>query len=325
MRARSVALLALILCTACSKRELPKSAGSYSFDMSVVGFDLPEQGAEIVYEDTVLAKVKPRAPTARLTLADDVYLAEAKGRLRLRVDGTCGKQDVPLRIPYADRAQEAKALRSGALPAEFEAENVTVAKVYYDNEGAPATQLTIGSLNIDVVAGDRRVITAIVGTCATARQVFVSGANVGELPPQSPAAQGPTAALVDLKGGRCYRRRLHAYASDGVKKKPEAPPKPLPRGVAPATLTDVQREDMVLKGQRIYAVGVVHDFLTLSPDKLMVFSDARLLQRMEIVHCEDAKGVKPPPDTKAIVATPAAPPPVIAKKPPTPVKKRKSL
>lgn len=79
----------------------------------------------------------------------------------------------------------------------------------------------------------------------------------------------------------------------------------------------------MLNGQRIYAVGGVHDFLTLSPDKLMMFSDTRLLQRVEVVHCEDVKGHKPPPDTKVVPAPTATPASVLAKKPPTPVKKRR--
>lgn len=333
-----VGVLALLLCVACQKREVLKPVGNYSFDMTVVNFDIPEQGAEVVYEDSVLARIKPKAPTARITLPEDVYLVEAKGRLRIRVEGTCGKQDLPLRIPFADRQQEAKATRSQPQAAEFEVENATVAKVYFDNDGSPATALTIGAYNMDVPSGDRGVLTAILGTCATARQVFVAGAKVGDLPREPVSTQAPLAALVDLKGGRCYRKRQHTYDATGTETKrvePKAAP-PVPASLRPAPgkaaakldagappMPTDDKEGAILKGQRVYAVGVIQDFLMPSPEKLVVLDDTKALVRNEVLHCEDVNAkAKAPAKLGTLPAKPAAA--VVAKKPPPqPPKKKK--
>lgn len=109
-------------------------------------------------------------------------------------------------------------------------------------------------------------------------------------------------------------------------KKAEPPRKPAPpaRGtVLSPTPTDMQQEDVVLKGQRIYGIGPVHDFLTPSPEKLMMFSDVRLLQRVEIVHCEDATGKAKPAEAKPTAPAQPAAAPVLAKKPPAPAAKKR--
>lgn len=314
-----MAAIVLLQGAACTKREPIKNA-PYSFDMSVSGFELPSQGAEIIYDETVLGRIKPQAPVTRVTLPDDVYLVDTRGRLRVRVDGTCGKQEIPLRIPFTDQAQEARVLRTEAQTTSFESENVALIKVYYDNEDGPRTSIALGALQTDIPANDRGVLIAVLGSCATARQVMVAGARVGDLP----ASNGPSvqpvnvaggmsdvAALVDLKGGRCYRRSLHIYSSTGEDKTllppstkaalrtAKAPgPKASPRGGAasassvlgqPPGGADLQASPPVFfKGERVYAVGIINDFLTAAPEKLVIRDDARFQRRVELIHCEDA-------------------------------------
>lgn len=299
------------------RREPPPRVLQYSFDLTVTGVELPEKGAQVVYDDIVLGRLKPKSPSIQVMLSEDVWLVEARGRLKIRVEGTCGEQEIPLRIPFTDRQQEAQALRKEAHAASFESESASVARVYYDNDGAPGTSFTVGAFTVDVAAGDRGFTSVVLGTCATSRQVFVAGAKVGELPSQPLVRDGALAALVDLRGGRCYRRRVHSYATGGdevvshaahgptappvpsasAAPKPAPPPKkgahppPPPSAAASSALAKepflVLGTDTLLKGQRVYPVGIIDDFLSPSPAHLVQVNDPRLLQRLEVVHCED--------------------------------------
>ncbi len=296
------------------RKEPPPRVAQYAFDLTVTGVELPDRGAQVVYDDVVLGRLKPKSPSVRVMLSEDVWLLEARGRLKIRVDGTCGEQDIPLRIPFTDRQQEAQALRKEAHAASFESEAASVARVYYDNDAAPATSFTIGAFTIDVAAGDRGFTSVVLGTCATSRQIFVAGTKVGELPVQPLVRDGVLAALVDLRGGRCYRRRVHTYGSSGdevvaahaappVTAAPPTPPPPAKgrKGAHPPPLASaassaspapkdpllVLGTDAILKGQRVYPVGLIDDFLSPSPSHLVQVNDPKLLQRLEVVHCED--------------------------------------
>jgi len=96
----------------------------------------------------------------------------------------------------------------------FETENAAVARVYYDNDGLPGATLIVGAIAHDVPAGDHGAFSVVLGTCGTARQVLIGGQRLGELPSQPVAPEAPIGALVDIKGGRCYRRRPEVVVDD---------------------------------------------------------------------------------------------------------------
>jgi hypothetical protein len=314
-----VPLGACLLSMACKPRQDVVSRPlPYTFEMGISAFEPPDDGVEVVYDEEVLGKAKPNAPIVRVTLPNDVYLVDAKGRLRARVEGSCGKQEIPLRIPYADRNEESQALRySTAKPAMFEADNPTVVRVYFDNENAPATTLTIGARTVHIAAGSTGMTTIVIGSCATARQVIVGGTKIGELPASAINSASLPVALVDLVGARCYKKRVHLYKDDGTEKKFDKsqakgapkPPKGVPSASAPLDPSVlVKPEETILKGDRVYSVGRIDDFLATAPNTLIVHDDPKLLNRTEILRCEKLPPPPPQPAASASAATTATTP-----------------
>lgn len=339
----ALALTACVFGASCTKRAVVTRPPPYSFDLVVAGIELPDEGVEILYDDEVIGKVKPNAPSARVTLPDEVYLVDAKGRLRARVEGSCGRQEIPLRIPFSDRAEESQSLRvATARPAVFEVDNPAVMRVYYDNDGGEQTTLTIGARILHVTAGMTGVTNIVLGSCATSRQVVVGGSRLGELAPQSGTDAIPPTSLIDMVGGHCYRRITHRYKDDGTQKplepaRPTPPPAPTKGKVGvtkvepDAGVAEKSPEDTTFKGARIYPVGNLQDFLTPSPPSIAVRDNPKLLTRIELARCDRGKVVAPPAASASASAKPVGPakppPPAPAKtktppRPSAPAKKK---
>lgn len=355
---RLMALALAVMGASCAPRAKadPIKSSPYSFDLTVQGVDIPDEGLEVVFDEEVLGRVKKNAPSLRVTLPADTYLVDHPGRLRVRVDGTCGKQEMLLRIPFSDRADETQAVRlATGRPTPFEVEHPTVARVFFDNEGAGATVLAVGARAVSVAAGERGSTTFFIGVCGTARDMFIAATKVGELPsPEMLSKGGGAATLVDLAGGRCYRYRTHTYGSDGLEKTPpkggasaKADPKAnakmdpkaaakvpgkadgKPSGktdgktdgkTADPASSDAIAKDGVLRGQRLYVVGAIDDFLSPSPKELAVHDDPRFLTRAELLRC-DGKPITSVASAAAPPPTPAPTPPIakpVAKAPPRP-------
>ncbi len=198
-------MLAALICiqTGCRKPAPPAEPASYRYIVRVEPGG-PQTG-------TLILDGKEVGPltlgTAGVTLSSSEWLTERQ--LRLRLDTTCGPEDLKLQVKLSRELEAEKRKKAGLNNAEdiyLKAEEISTAIVYLDARSGAATDAMVGK---QAVASSNKSVVRV-GKCGEARKISIGGAVIGELAPPGKAT------LVDVPGGQCARLEAVNYAVSGM-------------------------------------------------------------------------------------------------------------
>lgn len=170
-------------------------------------------------------------------------------RLGLRVETTCGPQELTLDVTLSRAVEIERRKRSQVITGARRVDGVVVkapelaaAVVYLDARTGPPTDVTIGTQVLPAAKTGKVVVQ--IGSCTEARAITIGGQAAGELAPAGKAS------LVDVPGGQCVRLEALRFVTPGM-----------------ATAGEPTVE--VLKGRRTYAVPLeITYFFTPPPTSI---------------------------------------------------------
>jgi hypothetical protein len=218
--------LAALFCiqTGCRKPAPPAEPDSYRYIVRVVRGG-PQAGI-LVMDGKEVGPLDHGS--AGVTLSSSEWLTERD--LRLRVDTTCGPEDLKLQFMRSREFEAKQRERAGLKQIEYvnvKAEDLSTAIVYLDTRSGAATDVMVGkqmvgneqaaakqaaakqALAKQALANSNKSVVQV-GRCEEARKISIGGTVVGELAPTGKAT------LVDVPGGQCARLEAVNYGVSGM-------------------------------------------------------------------------------------------------------------